>query len=107
MKARNRTIAAILVLALAPLAAVATPERCSVQLSLHLTPDAADPKDQGFLDALVADPQYTITRIRGTDTRTVVQLTGPASDRRCRRGIRRLGMSAFVLDIEVIPPAAR
>ncbi len=94
---------AVLAVAQIGTAAAAAPARCDVRLSLHLTPDAADPKDQGFLDSLLADPQYRLTWIKGTDTKVWVELTGPAADRRCRDGIRRLSASAFVLNVKVIP----
>jgi hypothetical protein len=104
MKTWICVMAASAALAVLPLgvAAAATPARCDVRLSLHLTPDAADPSDQGFLDSLLADPLYRLAWIRGTDTKVLVELTGPATDRRCRDGIRRLSASAFVLDVKVI-----
>ncbi len=79
MKAWIYMMAANAVLAVAQIgtAAAAAPARCDVRLSLHLTPDAADPKDQGFLDSLLADPQYRLTWIKGTDTKVWVELTGP------------------------------
>jgi hypothetical protein len=104
MNRRIHAIAANAVLAVAQIggAIAGAPTQCDVRLALHLTPDASNPKDQGFLDSLLADPQYRLTWVRGTDTRAVVELTGPASDRRCRAGIRRLANSAFVLDIKVV-----
>jgi hypothetical protein len=109
MKTQLHTLVATAVLAVAQTgAAVAgAPIQCDVRLALHLTPDAADPKDQGFLDSLLADPQYRLTWVRGTDTRAVVELTGPASDRRCRAGIQRLAKSAFVLDVKVVAKTPR
>jgi len=108
MKRQLHALAANAVLAVAQIgsASAGAPTQCEVRLALHLTPDAADPKDQGFLDSLLADPQYRLTWVRGTDTRAVVELRGPASDRRCRAGIRRLATSAFVLDVKVVPKAS-
>lgn len=109
MKGLIRVLAASAIMAVTQTGATepGSPSQCNVRLRLHLTPDPADPQDQGFLDSLLGDPQYRLTWIRGTDTEVVVQLTGPATDLRCRDRIRRLGASSFILDVTIIPKTAR
>jgi hypothetical protein len=84
----------------------AVPETCDVQLSVELTPDAVSPRDQGFLNALIADPQYEIRWVQGSETNAVFELRGPASDDQCSEGVDRLGRSSHVLDVKVIQPGS-
>src|SRR5579862_4042408 len=84
----------------------AVPESCDVRLSVELTPDAVSPRDQGFLNALIADPQYELRWIQGSETNAVFELRGPGSDDQCSEGIDRLGRSSHVLDVKVIQPGA-
>jgi hypothetical protein len=80
----------------------AAEESCRVRLSVQLTPDAAKTDNPGFLNSLVADPQYSLRWVKGDDTAAVVDLSGPASDRQCQQGIDLLSRSAHVVDIKVI-----
>jgi hypothetical protein len=86
--------------------AQAADESCRVRLSIQLTPDAAKTDNPGFLNSLVADPQYTLRWVKGDDTAAVVDLSGPASDSQCQQGIDLLSRSAHVVDIKVIDSSA-
>ncbi len=103
MNARTYLIVAVVAAALnTAVALAAPPPSCDVQLSVQLTPDVQNPTDPGFLNSIVADPQYRLSWIEGTGTAATVELTGPGSDERCANGVSRLGRSGYVLNVSVI-----
>jgi hypothetical protein len=106
MKARTRWIlnGALLGVCWAAGANAATPAGCQVRLAVQLTPDAAVPRNPGFLSSLVADPQYELRWIQGTDTAAILELRGPDSDDQCSDGINMLQRSSHVLNVEVVTP---
>jgi hypothetical protein len=106
MKTRSAwSVGSVVVAAWFATAALAAPPGgCDVRLSVQLTPDAALPKNPGFLSSLVADPQYELRWIKGTDTAALLELLGPPSDDNCSDGINRLARSSHVLDVEVVDP---
>ena len=73
-----------------------------MRLSVQLTPDAASPKDAGFLSSLVADPQYQLRWIKGDDTTALLEMLGPATDDQCSAGVDRLSRSSHVLQVQVV-----
>jgi hypothetical protein len=84
----------------------AVPEKCDVRLFLTLEPDVPNPRDPGFLSALLADPLYQLVWIRGTNTTAEVELTGPGPEYRCMDEVKRLSRAAHVLDVKVLSPNA-
>ena|ERR1700760_3535078 len=103
MRTRNRWIAGAAVVAFATGASAGSPsDWCDVRLSVQLTPDAAVPRDAGFLSSLVADPQYQLRWIKGDDTAALLEMIGPATDDQCSEGVNRLSRSSHVLEVQVV-----
>jgi hypothetical protein len=81
-------------------------ESCQVRLALQLTPDAASTSSPGFLTSLIADPRYSLTWIRGSDTTAIVDLSGPGNDAQCQQGMDVLSRSAHIVSIKAVDPGA-
>jgi hypothetical protein len=82
----------------------AADDRCQVRLALQLTPDAAATSSPGFLTSLIADPRYSLTWIRGSDTTAIVDLSGPGNDGQCQQGMDLLSRSAHVVSMKAVDP---
>jgi hypothetical protein len=106
MKARTGWIVASITAAALCVSAAgaAPPSGCDVRLAVELTPDAAVPRSPGFLSSLVADPQYDLKWIQGTDTSAILELRGPDSDDQCNDGINMLQKSSHVINVELVTP---
>jgi hypothetical protein len=104
--ARHRTII-LGALALAALAgshvAVADPAPCDMRLSVELTPDVPDPRDEEFISSLLDDQvDYQLTlRREASDTDIVLQLTGPGPAYRCKKVLDVIRRDARVLSVHV------
>ena len=104
--ARYRTVM-FTTLALAALAdahlAAADPGTCDVRLSVELTPDVPDPRDDEFISSLLdneVDYQLTLRR-EASDTAIVLELTGPGPAYRCRKAIDVIRKDARVVSVHV------
>jgi hypothetical protein len=103
----GRTIIAIALLLSAALGsdiAVAAPESCALQLTVGLTPDVPNPRDDGFLSSLLGNhTDYRLTLQQETDSSDLVlNLTGPGPDYRCRNVVDDLRKDGRVLSVQVL-----
>ena len=83
--------------------AMADPAPCDVRLSVELTPDVPDPRDEEFISSLLDDQvDYQLTlRREASDTAIVLQLTGPGPAYRCRKVLDVIRRDARVLSVHV------
>jgi hypothetical protein len=95
---------AVLILSLGLASSVAAAAPCDVRLALTLTPDVPNPRDPGFLGAILSSPQYQLTWIDGSDTQATVQLTGPGPSSQCQMAVDKIGRDAHVVSFKVLEP---
>ncbi|MDB6010088.1 MAG: hypothetical protein JWL65_2338 [Gammaproteobacteria bacterium] len=83
--------------------AMADPAPCDMRLSVALTPDVPDPRDEEFISSLLDDQvDYQLTlRREASDTDIVLQLTGPGPAYRCRKVLDVIRRDARVQSIHV------
>jgi hypothetical protein len=83
--------------------AVADPAPCDVRLSVELTPDVPDPRDEEFISSLLDDQvDYQLTlRREASDTAIVLELTGPGPAYRCQKVLDVIRKDARVLSVHV------
>jgi hypothetical protein len=83
--------------------AIADPAPCDVRLSVELTPDVPDPRDEEFISSLLDDQvDYQLTLQReASDTDIVLELTGPGPAYRCRKVLDVIRRDARVLSVHV------
>ena len=99
------TAAAVLTL-LATFAAQAdepvAPPRCSLRLSVELTPDVPNPGDGGFISSLLGDhTEYELFLVRVVDdTHVNLRLQGPGPSERCRSVVDTMRNDGRVLSID-------
>jgi len=82
--------------------AAAQATKCTLQLSVELTPDVENPRDPAFLSTLAGNPAYSLVFIRKSDDgdREVLQLSGPPGT--CRDQLEFMKQNSHVINIEVI-----
>jgi hypothetical protein len=83
------------------------PDRCEAHLLVRLEPRVSNPRDPSFLSALVANPLYQLTWVKGNDSTAEYRLTGPATDYQCEEEITRLSRDAHLMDLKVLQPGAK
>lgn len=104
--AKHRTVI-LSALTLAALAgghvAMADPAPCNVRLSVELTPDVPNPRDEEFISSLLDDQvDYQLTlRREASDTDIVLELTGPGPGYRCLKVLDVIRRDARVLSVHV------
>jgi hypothetical protein len=83
--------------------ALADPAPCDVRLSVELTPDVPDPRDEAFISSLLDDEvDYQLTlRREASDTAIVLELTGPGPAYRCQKVLDVIRRDARVLSVHV------
>jgi hypothetical protein len=83
--------------------AMADPAPCDMRLSVELTPDVPDPRDEEFISSLLDDQvDYQLTlRREASDTDIVLQLTGPGPAYRCQKVLDVIRRDARVLSVHV------
>jgi hypothetical protein len=77
-------------------------DTCHLRVALELTPDVPNPRDQGFLDSLVADPVFQLTWVSSNDSGIVVDLTGPGPGYRCKDAMKQVSTNTHVLNVRVV-----
>ena len=84
-------------------AAMADPAPCDMRLSVELTPDIPDPRDEEFISSLLDDQvDYQLTlRREASDTDIVLQLTGPGPAYRCQKVLDVIRRDARVQSVHV------
>jgi hypothetical protein len=85
-------------------AAVAvTPAPCDVRLTVELTPDVPNPRDEGFLGSLLSNQVEYLLRLRQDrgNSELVLELTGPGPVYRCRQAIETIRRDGHVLSVRV------
>jgi hypothetical protein len=81
----------------------ALPAVCDMRLSVELTPDVPNPRDEGFLSSLLSNHagyQLTLRRERNGSV-IVLDLTGPGPDCSCRNVIETMRRDARVRSVDV------
>jgi hypothetical protein len=75
--------------------------QCTVRLIVELTPDIPDPHDAGFLSSLLSNhTDYQLTWVRrGSGFDSVLKLSGPGPEDRCRSVIETMLHDGRVLSI--------
>jgi hypothetical protein len=83
--------------------AMADPAPCDMRLSVELTPDVPDPRDEEFISSLLDDQvDYQLTlRREASDTDIVLQLTGPGPTYRCQKVLDVIRRDARVQSVHV------
>jgi hypothetical protein len=83
--------------------AMADPAPCDMRLSVELTPDVPDPRDEEFISSLLDDQvDYQLTlRREASDTDIVLQLTGPGPAYRCQKVLDVIRRDARVQSVHV------
>jgi hypothetical protein len=83
--------------------AAADPPTCDVRLSVELTPDVPNPRDDGFISSLLDNEvDYQLTLWRETsDSAIVLELSGPGPAYRCRQVVDVIRRDARVLSVHV------
>jgi hypothetical protein len=83
--------------------AAAWPASCDVRLTVELTPDVPNPRDEGFLSSLLGDHVSYLLNLQHerSDSDLVLELTGPGPDYRCQRVIEAIRKDARVLSVHV------
>jgi hypothetical protein len=76
---------------------------CDVRLSVELTPDVPNPRDDEFISSLLNDEvDYQLTLLReASDSAIVLELTGPGPAYRCQTVIDVIRRDARVVSIHV------
>jgi hypothetical protein len=84
-------------------AAVASPARCDMRLTVELTPDIPNPRDVGFLSSLLSDhASYRLSLWQEpSDSLIVLELTGPGPDYRCENVVEAIRRDGRVLSVHV------
>src|ERR1700760_562787 len=79
--------------------AMADPASCDLRLSVALTPDVPNPRDDAFISSLLDDEvDYQLTlRREASDTDIVLELTGPGPRYRCQKVLDVIRRDARVL----------
>ena len=98
-----RWIALAAAVLVANTALAATPAPCDVRLTVELTPDVPNPRDEGFLGSLLSnqvDYLLSLREERG-DAHLVLELTGPGPAYRCREAIETIRKDGHVLSVRV------
>jgi hypothetical protein len=74
-----------------------------MRLSVELTPDVPDPRDEEFISSLLDDQvDYQLTlRREASDTHIVLQLSGPGPAYRCKQVLDVIRRDARVLSVHV------
>jgi hypothetical protein len=99
----STVVGVLLSIAAGSTAAAASPAACDMRLSIELTPDVPDPRDEGFLSSLLNNhPGYQLT-LQPQDTGSVIvlDLTGPGPEYRCRNVVETMRRDARVLSIDL------
>jgi len=88
--------------------AAASPARCSVRLSIELTPDVPEPWDSGFLSSLLSNQvSYRLSLLgRQPGSVIVTELEGPGPEYRCRNVVEAMRKDGRVLSIHLEPDTA-
>ena len=83
--------------------AAASPASCDEQLTVELTPDVPDPRDDGFLSSLLGSHTgYQLTlRQQPNSSVVVLELTGPGPSYRCDNVVDAMRRDGRVLAIHV------
>jgi hypothetical protein len=83
--------------------AAAAPSDCKLRLSVELTPDVPNPRDEGFLSSLLSNhPGYQLTLRQQRDGSViVVELTGPGPAYRCENVVETIRKDGRVLSVHV------
>ena len=83
--------------------AVADPGPCDVRLSVELTPDVPNPRDDEFISSLLDDQvDYQLTlRREASDTAIVLELIGPGPAYRCQKVLDVIRRDARVLSVHL------
>jgi hypothetical protein len=78
-------------------------EKCDVQLTVELTPDVPDARDDGFLSSLLNNhTAYQLQLLREDDASVIeLDLRGPGPDYRCENVIDTIRRDGRVLSIRV------
>ena len=78
-------------------------EQCDIQLTIELTPDVPDVKDDGFLSSLLNNhPDYQLQLLREEDASDIeLNLSGPGPEYRCKNVIETMRKDGRVLSIHV------
>jgi hypothetical protein len=81
----------------------APPARCHVRLTVELTPDVPNPRDEGFLGSLLSNQVDYLLSLRQerSDSLLVLELTGPGPAYRCRQAIESIRRDGRVLSVHV------
>ncbi|TLZ32831.1 MAG: hypothetical protein E6K32_18715 [Gammaproteobacteria bacterium] len=75
---------------------------CDMRLSVGLTPDVPNPRDEGFLSSLLSNhPGYQLTFLRQDPGAVVLDLTGPGPAYSCRRVVETMRRDARVQSVDV------
>ena len=84
-------------------ACAVTPAPCDVWLTVELTPDVPNPTDGGFLGSLLSNEVDYLLSLRRerTDSRVVLELTGPGPEYACRNAIEAIRRDGHVLSVHV------
>ena len=105
-RATAAALAALLgVLAARPVSAdppIAAP-KCSMRLSVEVTPDVPNPGDGGFISSLLGDhPEYQLFLLQVVDdTHVNLQLQGPGPAERCQAVVDSMRNDGRVAAIDV------
>jgi hypothetical protein len=83
--------------------AAAAPVSCDEQLTVELTPDVPDPRDDGFLSSLLGSHTgYQLTlRQQPNSSVVVLELTGPGPSYRCDKVVDAMRKDGRVLSVQV------
>jgi hypothetical protein len=81
----------------------ASPAVCDMRLSVELTPDVPNPRDEGFLSSLLSNhPGYQLTLQREDNGSVIVlDLTGPGPESSCRNVVETMRRDARVRSVDV------
>lgn len=79
------------------------PPKCSMRLSVEVTPDVPSPADGGFISSLLGDhPEYQLFLLQVVDdTHVTLQLQGPGPAERCRAVVESMRKDGRVASIDV------
>jgi hypothetical protein len=101
--ALSTVVGLLLSMAVGRTADAASPAACDVLLSVELTPDVPNPRDEGFLSSLLNNhPGYQLTLQRQDNSSVIVlDLTGPGPEYRCQNVVETMRRDARVLSIDL------
>jgi hypothetical protein len=99
----STVVGMLLSMAVGRTAAAAAPAECDMRLSVELTPDVPNPRDEGFLSSLLNNhPGYQLSLQRqGDGSLIVLDLTGPGPEYRCENVVETMRRDARVLSIDL------